>query len=74
MASRKQIKHHPGYPWDKWFSRKTFTVVRGVDYDCAVHGMASQIRTRASLRGLRVSLEIIDGTIKVTKNGKVEVF
>lgn len=66
MASRKMIKHHPGYPWEKWFSRKTFTVVRGVDYDCAVHGMLAQIRTKASQRGLRVSVKAVDGDLTVT--------
>lgn len=71
MASRKRIKHHAPYNWDRWFSRKTFTVRRGVHYDCAVHGMASQIRTRASIRGLRVSLEIVDGVVRVTVKGRV---
>lgn len=66
MASRKKIKHHAPYDWDRWFSRKTFTVQQGKDYDCAVHGMLAQIRTKASQRGLKVSVKTVDGDLTVT--------
>lgn len=59
------------YPWDKWFRKSRFTLVEGTDFTCAIHGMASQIRTKASKRKLRVSLVIHGRTIVTTMKGSV---
>lgn len=53
------------YPWDKWFARKSFTLVRGKHYNCQPHSMGILIRLTAAKRGKRVSVSIDEGTIKV---------
>lgn len=72
MSSRKKIKHHAPYDWDRWFKKKSFRLVQGHDFDCEVHGMASQIRNKASRRGLRVSLLVHGKTVVTTMRGKVK--
>lgn len=57
--------HHVPYNWDKWFSKRKFTIRQGKDFQCQVHGMASQIRSKACKRGILVSLRI-DGDVIVT--------
>lgn len=52
------------YPWEAWFSRLSFRVVKGVHFDCTVHGMAQMIRNQAAKRGVRVSLKLSDWAIK----------
>lgn len=69
MTKKKRVVH-PEYDWGKWFQRKSFRLVQGQDFNCEVHGMASQIRNKASQRGLKVSLKIADGVITVTNGGK----
>jgi hypothetical protein len=64
-------KIHAEYSWDKWFNKTHFTLVQGTDFTCAIHGMASQIRTKASKRKLRVSLIIHGRTIVTTMKGKI---
>ena len=72
MMAKKKNKRvvHEQFPWDRWFQRKSFRLVQGQDFNCEVHGMASQIRNKASQRGLKVSLRVADGTITVTNGGK----
>lgn len=72
MAKKKRTVHAT-YDWDRWFKRKTLRLVQYADFDCAVHGMASQIRNKAAQRGLKVSLSIDGGLITVViKNGTAE--
>ena len=54
------------YPWDKWFKRNKTVLVRGEDYECQPHSMGVQVRDAAAKRGLRVSVEIDEGTITAT--------
>jgi hypothetical protein len=57
----------PIYPWDSWFARESFRLVRGRDYDCPVSSIIQQVRNAASRRGLGVSVsEGKDGTLRVT--------
>lgn len=53
------------YPWDKWFSRKSFTVKRGKHYTCQTHGMSQQIRNVAASKGITVNITCKDDTLKV---------
>ena len=53
------------YPWDKWFSRKKFRLVRPTHFSCKVHCMAQLIRTKAASRGLRVSIRIGEDSVTV---------
>ena len=71
--TKKKRTVHATYDWDRWLKRKTFQLVRCVDFDCAIHGMASQVRNKAAQRGLKVSLSI-DGDLitVVVKNGTAE--
>ena len=69
MAKKKRVVHDQ-YDWDRWFSRKSFRLVQGRDFTCELHGMASQIRNKASQRKLKVSLKIADGVITVTNGEK----
>lgn len=53
------------HPWDKWFRRKQFCLVRGRHYTCQPHSMAQQVRTAALKRSLSISIRIAEGTIFV---------
>jgi hypothetical protein len=44
------------HPWEKWFSKKSFRLIRGKHFNGMVHSMAQQVRNAASARGLRVSI------------------
>lgn len=60
------MKTTEGYPWELWFKMNEFTLRRGRDYNCQVHGMAVQIRQRAKDRGLRVSVLTQGDSLHVT--------
>lgn len=56
------------YNWDKWFQKKSFKLVKGVDYECMTHSMAQQVRNEAAKRGFYVSVKIttdLDETILI---------
>lgn len=56
----------PIYPWDKWLSRRReYLLFRGKDYTCQSHGMAQQIRNKASEAGLSVSIYIHESFLRV---------
>jgi len=55
------------YPWDKWFHKKSFKLVRGEDYFCQPHSMAVQVRGAASKRGLSVHVSINEKVITVVR-------
>jgi hypothetical protein len=54
------------YPWNKWFKRKKFKLVRGEHFDCQMHSMAQQIRSKASAQNIPVQLGIDEKVITVT--------
>lgn len=65
-------KHGRRYPWASWFSLKSFSLIRGEDYDCLPHGMAQMVRNVAARRGLRVSVSLgEEGLIEVQVKGKL---
>ncbi len=53
------------YPWDDWLAKSEFTLVRGVQFFGAVHGMMGMLRNAARLRGVRVSLHADEFKINV---------
>lgn len=56
--SRESRGRKPTYNWDKWFSNRFFTLSRGKDFHCSIHGMLSQIRNKASNRKLKVAVNV----------------
>ncbi len=57
------------YPWQKWFDRGRFILVKGVDYGIRLDTMLQQIRNMAGPKRFNVSLSIHvtnDSTIFVT--------
>ena len=56
----------PKYPWDRWFRRKRFTLVKNKDYDCMTHSMAIQVRQAAWKREIQVS-------VRIPKSTRIEV-
>ena len=55
------------YPWKKWLrprqKPRQLVLSKGRDFRCAVHGMAQQVRNRANLEGLSVSLFVGDRSV-----------
>ena len=35
------------YPWDEWSDGRIYEIKKGIDFNCSVTGMQSQIRMRA---------------------------
>lgn len=68
-----RVLHGRRYPWNEWFGAKKFYVRKGRDYNGRTDTFAQQVRTRASERGLSVSVEIDeDGEgLRVVVNGPV---
>lgn len=54
------------YPWERWFSKRKFTLVKGRHYECQPHSMAQQVRSAASKYGCRVSIKLEGETITAT--------
>lgn len=46
------------YPWNKWFKRTKFKLVKGTHYQILSHSMAQQVRNAAYRQGLTVKTEI----------------
>jgi len=66
---KTELKPYMTYPWDKWFAKKRpFTLVRGIDFVCKVHGMAAQVRNKAYRRKLSVRIQQDENSITVTIN------
>ncbi len=66
MKKKKRRKPSPPHPWDRWFSHKTFRLVRYKHYHCQPHSMAAQVRNAAGNRKLLVSVLMDEGLITVT--------
>ena len=54
------------HPWNRWFRRRRFQLVRGEDYRCQPHAMSVQVRNAAAKRNLRVSVQIEEGVLTIT--------
>jgi hypothetical protein len=59
----------PRYPWDQWFRRRKFILRRGVDYLCQPYTMMILIRMKAAQRGMKVSVNIREDELTVTRKG-----
>lgn len=46
------------YPWDIWFAKKDFTLVKGKDFHGQPHGMMMTTRHAAKRHGLEVSVNV----------------
>jgi hypothetical protein len=55
MKTPPPYKRHP---WSEWFRKRTFTLVRGIDYGCMSHGMANAVRNAASSDRFRLSVSV----------------
>lgn len=59
MSQHKRVGPYGiNYPWDKWFNRSRFSLKKGQDFHCQVHGMVQQIRNQATKRNVRVSVVV----------------
>jgi len=65
LGFRKKEKMASKYPWDRWFSQKSFNIERGKHFDCQTHGMSQQIRNVAASRGISVTIRCEDNKLKV---------
>lgn len=56
----RETRHWIRHPWEKWFSKKTFTLTQGVDYHGRTNAMIQQVRNQAGKTpyGLRVSVDV----------------
>lgn len=59
---KKPVRH----PWDKWFQKSRFNLVRGKHFGGMPHAMAVQVRNAASLRGYDASVYIDGNTLAIT--------
>lgn len=50
------------YPWDQWFKRRKFRLVRHRQFNCQCHSMGVQVRNAAAKRGIRISINIDEDT------------
>ena len=64
VKKRKKEFKHPGpgraiYPWGKWLTitGRVKTLTWGVDFNCRVDTMATQVRIAAYKRGLKMSIQ-----------------
>ena len=60
-------KHSHRHPWQLWFARDRFRLVRGRDYRYKTSSMAQEIRSYVArhLDGVRVSIEIADDELSL---------
>jgi len=54
----KPVPHGTRYPWEKWFSKNSFTLRAGKDFHSRTYSMAGQIRLAAARLGHQVSIKI----------------
>lgn len=53
------------YPWQDWFGRGEFTLLRGKDFHCKTHGMAAMVRNAASRHRIRIHMEQDELRLKI---------
>lgn len=61
---KTELKLHP---FDNWFKKSRFKLVKGKHYNCMPHSMSQQIRNAAAKRGLTVSVHIQGEILIVSK-------
>lgn len=71
FPERKPIRHlngkHPTrHPWDRWLGQRSFTLKRGIHFQCMVHCMGVMLRTQARKRNLGISVSISGNNLHVT--------
>jgi len=49
------------YPWEEWFKRRLFTLLKGRDYLCDTYVMIQQVRNRAGQYNLSISTKVLGG-------------
>lgn len=54
------------YPWDFWFKKRSFRLIRGRHFTVDPYVMAQQIRNRAGKLGLLVNIKVEDGAVQVS--------
>jgi len=64
------VKKGRRYPWDDWFSKKQFRLVRGKQYTCEPNVMAQQVRNAARSRTTKVSIQRAGDILLVTNWGE----
>ena len=65
--SKSPRKYGRRYPWEKWIKvGQTVTLEKGKDFNGRIDTFAQQIRNRASLVGVRVSVKLSDDGDTVT--------
>ena len=47
------------YNWAEWFKDDSFTLVKGIDFQCTCDAMCRQVRSNASMHNVRVTTSII---------------
>lgn len=52
------VKYGRRYPWVKWFSKRSFRLLAGRDYDCRTYTMAQMVRNTASRLRYKVSVTV----------------
>lgn len=64
------------YPWEDWWRRRAFRLVRGTDYDVRTDLMVQQLRNRAGRDGYSLHVDVSDDgrTIRVRARPKAEPF
>ncbi len=60
----------PRYPWDRWFVKDRFKLVKGKDYRCTTISMAQQVRNAAVQYGLKVAIDEVEDGLLVTVEEK----
>ncbi len=60
-------KRYARHPWDKWFKKRKFRLVRGPDFQGMPHAMSVQVRSAALDRDIQVSVTIEGDTLTVTR-------
>lgn len=60
--------HGVRYPWDSWFNKGKFTLVRGKDFVGLPHGILRTAKQAATARKIHItgSIESVDGVDRVT--------
>ncbi len=72
LVGKPSKKYATRYPWDRWFLRPTFVLTQGKEFVGQLHGMASMVRNRASVKGVSVSVVVDETkrTLTVTVHNK----
>lgn len=52
------------YPWKEWTNGKAYRASKGEDFDVEPESFASSLRKRASRKGLRVQVRVLDKSVE----------